>query len=100
MIFYIKSSDYRVTNDPIIEYVLNDTEIRGRKGIAKIEIIEKLQALFKGAILRRRMKLMRYIKKLQDKVIEMKSQTEQAVCQGLNERGAYQWIRFDKDETA
>ena len=68
--------DYQVTNDPILEFVLNDTEIRGRKGFAKIEIIEKLQGVIRGAILRRRMKMIRYIIKLQDKVYETQQLSE------------------------
>jgi hypothetical protein len=70
MLFNSSFRDYQVTNDPILEFILNDTEIRGRKGFAKIEIIEKLQGLMRGAILRRRMKMMKYIIKLQDKVYE------------------------------
>jgi hypothetical protein len=70
MLFNSSFRDYQVTNDPILESILNDTEIRGRKGFAKIEIIEKLQGLMRGAILRRRMKMMKYIIKLQDKVYE------------------------------
>ncbi len=61
MIFKSNLFHYQVTYDPIIEYVLNDTEISGRKGMAKIELIEKLQAVFRGAIVRRRMKLMQCI---------------------------------------
>jgi hypothetical protein len=71
MMFNSSFRDYQVTNDPILEFILNDTEIRGRKGFAKIEIIEKLQGLMRGAIVRRRMKMMKYIIKLQDKVYEM-----------------------------
>ena len=70
MMFNSSFRDYQVTNDPILEFILNDTEIRGRKGFAKIEIIEKLQGLMRGAILRRRIKMMKYIIKLQDKVYE------------------------------
>jgi hypothetical protein len=70
MMFNSSFRDYQVTNDPILEFILNDTEIRGRKGFAKIEIIEKLQGLMRGAILRRRMKMMKYIIRLQDKVYE------------------------------
>ncbi len=64
MIFKSNLFHCQVTYDPIIEYVLNDTEISGRKGMAKIELIEKLQAVFRGAIVRRRMKLMRCILQL------------------------------------
>jgi len=39
MIYNSSFRGYQLTNDPIIEFVLNDTEIRGRKGFAKIEII-------------------------------------------------------------
>jgi hypothetical protein len=70
MMFNSSFRDYQVTNDPILEFILNDTEIRGRKGFGKIEIIEKLQGLMRGAILRRRIKMMKYIIKLQDKVYE------------------------------
>ena len=39
MIYNSSFRGYQLTNDPIIEFVLNDSEIRGRKGFAKIEII-------------------------------------------------------------
>jgi hypothetical protein len=34
--------DHQVTMDPMLAFVLNDTEVLGRKGFAKIEIVEKL----------------------------------------------------------
>ncbi len=71
MLFNGQFRDYYTGKDEILAFVLNDSEVCGRKGFAKVEIIEKLQAVVRGGILRRRLKIMMYTKKMQEKVYEL-----------------------------
>ena len=45
--------------DPLIEKVLDDKEVLGRIGKAKIQLIVKIQAVIRGAAIRRRIRLLK-----------------------------------------
>jgi len=45
--------------DPLIAGILDDREVLGRIGKAKIQLIIKIQALIKGAAVRRRKNLLK-----------------------------------------
>ena len=51
--------------DPVIEMVLDDREVLGRIGKAKIQLIVKIQGLIRGAAIRRRIRLLNLSKVLQ-----------------------------------
>lgn len=61
----------RSTIDFAIARVLDDREVLGRVGFAKVELIEKLQALVRGSIVRRRVMVLKIATRLQKDVIAL-----------------------------
>jgi hypothetical protein len=54
----------KTQKDPLIASVLDDREVLGRIGKAKIQLIIKIQALIKGAAVRRRIGLLNLAERL------------------------------------
>lgn len=66
-------SKVKSTTDLTIARVLDNREILGRRGFSKVELIDKIQAIFRGSMVRRRLKLVHMAKRLQkiaDAVVE------------------------------
>ena len=55
----MKEAPSKMHKDPVIAQILDDREVLGRIGKAKIQLIVKIQALIKGAAVRRRTRLLR-----------------------------------------
>lgn len=67
---------------------LDDREVLGRKGFAKVELIEKIQAVMRGHMVRRIMQVYRVIVKLRDVVSKLDVKVE-AVREQIKKKGAY-----------
>ena len=66
-------SNLRRTTNPLFKAILDDREVLGRVGFAKIELIEKIQAVIRGAIARKQFRILKIAASLREhafKIVE------------------------------